>query len=1552
MEGNPMEHWLDSRFVLLSLVCLLACAGGPALAAQASHSNSGLFLGPPRQVSVVYEGDSSASSALADGSARPLAIVTADFDGDGVGDVVAGYEVGGKGVIALHRGNPAAVYPRGPGAREGLASFLSPAHVFDSPAIPEFLAAGDFDLDGSADLVVLAPGSTWLQLLRGDGQGGFTTVAPRSVPGPILAAAVGDLGRRDDRIELAVATDTPLGTRIFIFRSSAGMLADQSLVIEVDLPVSALAIGDADNDHRGDLLVADDAGLLLLRGRRYVELSESKADPPKLERFALDFRTRQIELGRFGNGPLNLVALLDEDGAVRLVDRFRSGTVETSSLGDSAGFLLSGRVSPRRAEDLLILRRDQGRLESRTRTGATGVDLPAKAVAALTMRLNGDARDDLVVLSDSGAGSLLVVPTAPAATFTVTNTNTSGSGSLDAAILDANANFGPDTIVFNIPGSGPHTIASEGSLETIFDSVTIDGTTQPGYVDTPVVNLNGDDLFATPDAELYVFAPACMIRGLAIYGNEDDAIEITDEPGNIIESNYLGIDSTGAQPAPSRGEAVYMVWTWENLIGGPSPLARNVIAGNDGSGVVSFNIDIYPEFDSDDVGKPIADATTTRSVLAIPIDTEVLDVDVRVDIQHPWVSDLILTLVAPDGTRVMLANRRGDSGDDYHDTVFDDEATTPISSGFPPFTGSYSPEESLSALDGMSALGEWVLEIVDASAMDEGTLVAWGVDLTARGFGHTIQGNYIGTDPTGLQALGNGQDGIYVFDTDAITVRDNVLSGNTNAGILVSSGHGNVIRNNLVGVDAAGIAAIGNGDVGIWIDEANGHFIGGPGPYEGNVVSGNPIGLAVTDSDEIEVLGNQIGTDASGSLGLSPVATGVQIEGSTTVQLGQSVAGAGNLISGNKIGVELSNSRTVNVRGNLIGTDGTGTLDLGNDGDGVAVRDGSEVVIGGPDGEGNVISGNAGYGVHLENTTLSTIDDNTIGLDGSGTLALGNDLGGVLLVDSTENLIGDAVGEGNVISGNGGPGLTIAGPIGSANQATVATDVPLAIPDLGTVASTITPVTVGHVSDVNVLVTITHPDVSELVLTLLTPSLNEIVLADRNGGGGANFTSTEFDDQAPTPISLGTPPFSGFFVPVGMLGAANGEELDGTWTLVVEDVAAGNVGTLVDWQILTTTATLAGNLVDGNRIGTDVSGLLPLANAGAGVWIDDSSGNRIGDTATGSLNVISGNVGQGVFLAGPYSFANVVEDNQIGPGSDGLAPVGNQSAGVHVAVDAFHNRVLLNQLAYNLAAGVHVESGRENAISLNRTHSNLGPGIELGAVGVEPNDALDADSGANDLQNYPELTSVTESGPSRQIDGILESTPYRSYTIELFGNPFPDDPDQVQGHEPLEAMSVTTDETGSAAFTFVTPTALPFYTASATDAAGNTSSFGTTFSNPQEASGDESLRVSKLPADPELVIQYEPACGATDHAMMWGTSPISGGVSWTDAMCGFGAGNVAVFDPGTPLPTRFYYFVVVGQNHAQEGSYGQALQNAMEQERHEMIGGTCDRPQVLGVICP
>ena len=98
-----------------------------------------------------------------------------------------------------------------------------------------------------------------------------------------------------------------------------------------------------------------------------------------------------------------------------------------------------------------------------------------------------------------------------------------------------------------------------------------------------------------------------------------------------------------------------------------------------------------------------------------------------------------------------------------------------------------------------------------------------------------------------------------------------------------------------------------------------------------------------------------------------------------------------------------------------------------------------------------------------------------------------------------------------------------------------------------------------------------------------------------------------------------------------------------------------------------------------------------------------------------------------------------------------------------------------------------------------------------------------------------------------------------------------------------------------------------------------------------------------------VLVTYTPACGATDHVIYWGTTPIAGSVNWTNAACGRGTTGAASFDPGTPPSARAFYFVIVGQNATKEGSYGTGSRTV----RPEAVGiGTCDRPLDLTGALP
>lgn len=114
------------------------------------------------------------------------------------------------------------------------------------------------------------------------------------------------------------------------------------------------------------------------------------------------------------------------------------------------------------------------------------------------------------------------------------------------------------------------------------------------------------------------------------------------------------------------------------------------------------------------------------------------NIDVKVNIYHTWVSDLQITLIAPDGTRIQLFNRQGGSANNLLGTTFDDSASASITNGAAPFAGSFRPIQALSALNGKNANGTWKLEVRDNYRLDGGRLDFWTITLATTGQGNSL----------------------------------------------------------------------------------------------------------------------------------------------------------------------------------------------------------------------------------------------------------------------------------------------------------------------------------------------------------------------------------------------------------------------------------------------------------------------------------------------------------------------------------------------------------------------------------------------------------------------------------------------------------------------------------------------------------------------------------------------------------------------------------------------------------------------------------------------
>ncbi len=312
-----------------------------------------------------------------------------------------------------------------------------------------------------------------------------------------------------------------------------------------------------------------------------------------------------------------------------------------------------------------------------------------------------------------------------------------------------------------------------------------------------------------------------------------------------------------------------------------------------------------------------------------------------------------------------------------------------------------------------------------------------GVDL--NGNNNSIVGSYIGLESDGVTKNGSADDGVTVSGQGntigGVNVADrNVISGNDGSGIRISgaSASNNYVTGNYIGLTADGNSGAGNTVNGIDIEiGANSNFIGVSGA--GNVISGNNFGIYIISSATTnnQISANYIGLNAAGDSAV-PNLHGIELVGSSrNTTIGGSLAGEGNVISGNTgsgINAHDQIEDTV-VVGNIIGLAADGDTQLGNSNDGINVWGGAKnFIIGGNSAaERNIISGNLDNGIHIvgKQSTGVEIYGNYIGTDITGTKARGNAFAGIDIFGSGSVIIGNDSGGGNVISGNKDTGIHI-----------------------------------------------------------------------------------------------------------------------------------------------------------------------------------------------------------------------------------------------------------------------------------------------------------------------------------------------------------------------------------------------------------------------------------------------------------------------------------------------------------------------------------------------
>jgi CSLREA domain-containing protein len=588
---------------------------------------------------------------------------------------------------------------------------------------------------------------------------------------------------------------------------------------------------------------------------------------------------------------------------------------------------------------------------------------------------------------------------------------TDGSGcTLRAAIQEANASVGRDRIAFDL-GLGNRTIEPGGNLPTISGRTIIDGRSEGGvgYTGPPLVELKGTNITPSQYGNilLTVTSPT-EINGLIINSVPTSGTGIFSLSGGlVVRGNYLGTDTTGTIDETSGTFGIFTYGTG-TVVGGLNPTPGSACTGD-------------------------------------------------------------CNLIGGWAQGIQFNGNDNTASGNFIGTDVSGTATIPnVQPGFADGVG-------------IAAYGE--RNIIGGGVAGYRNLISGnnvGIRMTWESRDNVIQGNFIGTTASGNGDLGNGigiqqwygyagaRNNLIGGDSDSLggscTAPCNLISGNGTQiefGFFDQGPDGNVIKGNFIGTDVTGTASI-SGGAGIAIGgQTEDTIVGGSTPGEGNLISGND-GNAMVEQPWYDctsgcvnlvhargtiVEGNRIGTTTTGTVAL-PNGGGVGVTGG--IVGGPSGATEGscdgpcNLISASDptgcCGGGLSAGLGTVVQGNMIGTDITGTADLGNRRYGVSVGD--DVVLGGTGpGEGNLISGNgpdgdpqpSGYGVWLQGTG-ATVQGNLIGTAAEGLTPLPNQgfpnafYSAGIYVRGTGNTIGGVTpAAANVISGNEGAGIAVFG---------------------------------------------------------------------------------------------------------------------------------------------------------------------------------------------------------------------------------------------------------------------------------------------------------------------------------------------------------------------------------------------------------------------------------------------------------------------------------------------------------------------------------------------
>lgn len=390
--------------------------------------------------------------ALEQNLAHPRSLTSADFDEDGVPDLICAYEYQQRGIATLQRGNIDALYsnsapaqlrtpgistPQNSDKRESDSAFFAAADVFPLPTAPDFIGTGDFNADGHQDIVVATNGGNKLSFLLGDGQGHFDAARGISVGGSVTSFATGDINRADGLTDIVVGVLSEGGAHVLVFESPEGAMRAVPERFALPARVTALALARLAGGPESDLVVASGTSLVIIAGRDRklsINISEQgKVAPAEVVRRTMPYSVSKLTAGDFiwDKAHQTDLALLAADGVVHFLSADAGlGSLESSTarvgklavswreqrsvrvLGPSlriqsappnGSVLMAAHLSARQTDDLLFFAAAQSQVQ------VINADPGARDETGILLRLS-DATEPTVAALSASALPLAVLP--------------------------------------------------------------------------------------------------------------------------------------------------------------------------------------------------------------------------------------------------------------------------------------------------------------------------------------------------------------------------------------------------------------------------------------------------------------------------------------------------------------------------------------------------------------------------------------------------------------------------------------------------------------------------------------------------------------------------------------------------------------------------------------------------------------------------------------------------------------------------------------------------------------------------------------------------------------------------------------------------------------------------------------------------------------------------------------------------------------------------------------------------------------------------------------